>query len=255
MSPSLMALPPALPVELLTWILNHTAYPTTILICKPRAAFLESLLSSISSPLGPTTPHSPTSNNDLPSSPPNPTTDDTSDPSHSKHPLLLKTLHQISVSRYISLIYIPTVSHYRAYVSVLPQPSKVPAPPDRIWEKKGDKEARLIVYGLVELHRNTSEWSAQGLGRSLAGLVEAGSRDGRGVVCLEEGMWERNDEDLEDEEEVRRRAWSGWNERVPMLNGSVRRGGLGDEDSGWSGRTVEVGRIFAKWFKFGKAEW
>jgi hypothetical protein len=40
-----------------------------------------------------------------------------------------------------------------------------------------------------------------------------------------------------------------------MLNGSFRRAGPEGEDGGWSGRTVEVGRILARWFKFRKGEW
>lgn len=46
-----------------------------------------------------------------------------------------------------------------------------------------------------------------------------------------------------------------WDERVPMLNGSARRAGLESEDGGWSGRTVEVGRILSRWFKFQKGDW
>ncbi|KAI9649699.1 hypothetical protein NHQ30_002280 [Ciborinia camelliae] len=273
MSPSPIALPPALPSELLTWILGHSAYPTTILICKPRAAFLSSLLADITSN---TLPPS-ASSNDIPSSPPNPTctTVQSQTPAHT---LLLKTLHQISLSRHISLIYIPTTSHLRAYLSVhSPETSsKVEAPPDRKWDKVGKKRAMVVVYGLVELHRDTSEWSAQGLSRSLAGLVAMGGRDERVVVCLEEMRREierggemqvdgegdfgtenndrdgtRSDEDMGRE----KRTWKGWDEKVPMLNGSMKRAGFEGEDSGWSGRTVEVGRIFARWFDFGKGDW
>ena len=112
----------------------------------------------------------------------------------------------------------------------------------------------LVVYGLLELHRDTIEWSAQGLGNSAAGLVEAGWRTGRKVVILEErGM----DDGLSDIGEGKRRnnRPNVWEEGVPMLNGSVRRAGLESEDGGWSGRTVEAGRILARWFKFEKGDW
>ncbi|KAF7903379.1 uncharacterized protein EAF01_006428 [Botrytis porri] len=275
MSPSYITLPPALPSELLNWILNHDAYPTTILICKPRAAFISSLLADITS----STPPLPPSPMDIPSSPPNPATGiaQSQTPSHS---LLIKTLHQISLSRHISVIYIPMISHLRAYLSVLsPETaSKIGAPPDQKWDKVGRKREMVVVYGLIDLHRDTSEWSAQGLSRSLAGLVESGGRDKRIVVCLEESerktersesteMDAGGDEDiggqindrsgLESDGDMGRdnRTWKGWDEHVPMLNGSVRRTGLEGEDSGWSGRTIEVGRIFARWFDFGNAEW
>ena len=119
----------------------------------------------------------------------------------------------------------------------------------------------LVVYGLVELHRDTSEWSAQGLGNTLAGLVEAGWRSGRGVVVLEErkvGGEDHHpigDPGEGDETGERMRIKTGWNEGVPMLNGSVRRAGMESEDAGWSGRTVEVGRILSRWFKFERTDW
>ena len=110
------------------------------------------------------------------------------------------------------------------------------------------------MYGLLELHRDTSEWSAQGLGNSIAGLVEAGWRTGRKVVILEERGMGDDSSDI-GLEESRKNRIKIWEEGVPMLNGSVRRAGLESEDGGWSGRTVEVGRILARWFKFEKGDW
>lgn len=117
----------------------------------------------------------------------------------------------------------------------------------------------LVVYGLVELHRDTSEWSAQGMGNSLAGLVEAGWRCRRKIVLVEERKDSRETQVIDaegverDEQEIRLRKC--WEERLPMLNGSVKRAGLESEDGGWSGRTVEVGRVLARWFGFGRGEW
>jgi hypothetical protein len=131
-------------------------------------------------------------------------------------------------------------------------------PPEKKFDKPGRKTPLLVVYGLLELHRDTSEWSAQGLGNSVAGLVEAGWRAGRKVVLLEErGMGDdlRDGDGNVGAEERRKGRRRVWEERVPMLNGSVRRAGLESEDGGWSGRTVEVGRILARWFKFGRGDW
>ncbi|KAF7945977.1 uncharacterized protein EAE97_005015 [Botrytis byssoidea] len=275
MSPLYITLPPALPSELLTWILNHGAYPTTILICKPRAAFISSLLADVTS----STPPLPSSPIDIPSSPPNPATSD-AQPQTPSHSLLIKTLHQVSLSRHISIIYIPTISHLRAHLSVLSPDaaSKIGAPPDPKWDKVGRKRAMIVVYGLIDLHRDTSEWSAQGLNRSLAGLVEIGGRDKRVVVCLEERdrkieSSESMEVDGDGNEDIAgptndrngfdsgenigrdNRTRKVWDEHVPMLNGSVRRTGLESEDRGWSGRTIEVGQIFARWFDFENAEW
>ena len=120
-----------------------------------------------------------------------------------------------------------------------------------------------MIYGIVELHRDTSEWSAQGLGNSLAALVEAGYRSGRRSVVVEERKMDDCVVELEEgltglgegEGEPRKVLRKCWQERVPMLNGSVRRIGLESEDGGWSGRTVEVGRILGRWFRFKTGEW
>lgn len=136
-------------------------------------------------------------------------------------------------------------------------------PPAQVVEKQGPKLGLLVVYGLLECHRHTSEWSAQGLGNSLAALVDAGSRTGRRIVLFEElakdFLRTRGDEaDIEEprEENTRRRYTKKiWEERVPMLNGNTKRAGFDSEGGGWSGRTVEAGRILARWFKFERGDW
>lgn len=132
----------------------------------------------------------------------------------------------------------------------------------------------LVAYGLIELHQDTSEWSAQGLGHSIAVLVEAGVRWRKGLVVVEErvddgeGEEEHDhmredthlgDEGRQDEGEEERQKWKRmckvWEQKLPMLNGSVKRVGLESEEGGWSGRTVEVGRVLGRWFKFGRGDW
>lgn len=248
MPPTPVALPPALPSELLTYIITHQTYPTTVIICQPRSTFLFSLLTSVPQTL-----------QAQPLPPPedgftNPQAEPTSEPSP-LHSLLVPTLHQVATSRHINLVFIPTLSHFRAYLAVFSSSEAVgKGPPEQKFDRPGKKMPLLVVYGLLELHRDTIEWSAQGLGNSAAGLVEAGWRTGRKVVILEErGM----DDGLSDigEGERRNDRPNVWEEGVPMLNGSVRRAGLESEDGGWSGRTVEAGRILARWFKFEKGDW
>ncbi|TAQ87547.1 hypothetical protein B7494_g4126 [Chlorociboria aeruginascens] len=245
------ALPPALPTELLSWILTLQSYPRTLIICKPRTLFLSSLISFIqaSSPQDP--------DQDLPSSP----SLNEESPQQQRHPLLIPTLHQIAISRHINLVFIPTVSHLRAYLSVFPPIPEPPPTGERESQRQGMNGPLVVIFGLVELHRDTSEWSAQGLGSSLAGLVDAGYRAGRRIVLLEErggeedgglGVVEEkigNEEgDGDEDQDEDKRLWKGWEEKVPMLNGTVRRIGLENEDDGYSGRTVEIGRVIGRWF-------
>lgn len=138
----------------------------------------------------------------------------------------------------------------------------------------------LVVCGLVELHRDTSEWSAQGLGASVAEVLEAARRNGRRAVVVEvlleendeeegevdvagreamdipEGLVEESGDAITDDGKTaetmidREKVWRG---QVPMLNRSVRRqfddGKPGGGDT-WMGRTVEVGAVLARWFTF-----
>ncbi|KAG0646276.1 hypothetical protein D0Z07_8380 [Hyphodiscus hymeniophilus] len=258
MAPTPVALPPALPSELLEYVLARQAYPTTLLICQSRSVFLSLLLKAVKH-------KSPVSRL------PNPELDVlskhvSSEGQAQRHSLLVPTLHQVATSKFINLVFIPTVTHLRAYMTVFPGPQNKEGPPRQEWDKQGNKVPLLVVFGVVALHRDTSEWSAQGLGNSLSGCVQAGWRSGRKVVVLEERQVEDGNENENEsgEFEEERPGDEGaeteteggckiWEERVPMLNGSVRRAGLESEEGGWSGRTVEVGRILARWFKFRKS--
>jgi hypothetical protein len=248
MSRAPIALSPALPSELLTYVLTHQTYPTTLIICQSRSTFLSSLLNTTQHtspkayPLAQEETREPHLEHTLP--PP-------------RHPLLIPTLHQVATSRYIHLIFIPTLSHLRSYLAVFPHEPGSIEHPEQKFDKLRKKTQLLVVYGLVELHRDTSEWSAQGLGNSLAALFEAGWRNERKIVVLEERKIDDGDEGLGGlgEGNVERKTWRCWQERVPILNGSVRRAGLESEDGSWSGRTVEMGRILGRWFRFGRGDW
>lgn len=232
-----------------------------MIICQTRSTFLSSLLSSIPQPIQ--------------RQPPVQTVDKSAPQAHDKaevqepppaelphHPLLIPTLHQVATSRSVNLVFIPTVSHLRAYLAAFPAPTDNQHDgrlPEQKFDKQGNKVPLLIVYGLIELHRDSSEWSAQGLGNSIAGLVAAAWRTQRRAIAVEE---RKADEHLarvegdEDGQQVEHKLGrKAWDDKVPMLKGSVRRVGFESKDSAWSGRTIEVGRVLARWFKFGRGEW
>ena len=45
-----------------------------------------------------------------------------------------------------------------------------------------------------------------------------------------------------------------WDQEVPFLNASRRKYGSGDADRSWTGRTVKIRRIAARWFRFSVAK-
>ncbi|KFY15613.1 hypothetical protein V491_05624 [Pseudogymnoascus sp. VKM F-3775] len=253
-----IAVPPVTPRVLLDYILTSTSYPTTLLVCSPKAAFLSSLQNSGSTS---STLQSSTS-----------------------------SLRLLSVSPHIQVIFTPTLSHLRAWLSVADSDCRAPAPALHPGSKAttgtvkhGNGRSQLVIWGLVNMHKGTSEWSVQGLSSTVAALVEAGQRMGRKVVLVEEAESDlrMEDEGLEDEpvgvegvpgdqegldeinglddgelesglligQEIKRRSCI-YNKKLPMLNGSYKMDANDQEARAWTGRTVEVGIVLKRWFKF-----
>lgn len=218
------------PSDLINYALQHPSADTTILICSTRSVFLESLASAVG---------------DAP-----------------ENELLHATLQQIASSRSIQLAFLPTLSHLRAYLAVF-RPKSHDGPDAQTFTRSGTRTPLLLVYGLVNLHRDTSEWSAQGLGITIAALVENGLRNSIRIVMREEhvegdgavmAMGTPGDEEMDGVQRNERQETSKgdcWKEEMPMLNGSTRRLLTGaDEGTEWAGRTVEVGRVLQRWCLF-----
>ncbi|KAI1203868.1 hypothetical protein F5X97DRAFT_4023 [Nemania serpens] len=234
-------LSPALPSELLSYILNHHLYPSTLIICSSRAEFLASVVQQIRS-----APHGNTHDADqreLREGEPPHYHDSVAEGAELKHALLSSPLYQVATSRHIRVIYVPTVTHLRAYLSVFsPDESSVPAPPT--FTLTSGRKPHVILYGFVNLHRDTSEWSAQGLSNTTSTLVDLVHRLSWGALLIEP----RNSACKTALEELLQEA-------VPILNGGARKWGPDSEEGAWSGRTVEVGRILGRWFCFQRAQW
>lgn len=240
-----LVLSPVLPADLLSYIVTKYSYPTTIIICCSRADFAAALVNDVHDQV---------------------TADITGDADGSQSPgsapelfnpsaiaamrLLSAPVYQVAVARHIRMVFIPTVSHLRAYLSVFSiEDSKVLAPPAQVPATTDSGSSRktsplLVVYGFLGLHRDTSEWSAQGLSSSAAGLVETAKRLGFQPAIVEPGSHEVDD-DFEGQ----------LGKVLPVLSGSTRKFGPDMEDLGWTGRTVDLRRVLGRWFRFQDGEW
>lgn len=199
-----LILTPATPSELFIDILAQHRYPTTIIVASAKQPFLDALAYEAKSQ---------------------------DEPQQSR--LLHKTPLQTAISRHIRLVFTPTVTHLRAYLSAFTQAdSRIPAPPNL--KPSGARSSLLLVYGFLEVHRVTSEWSAQGIANSAAALVDAAARNSLGAGVVEPRGGGDGFEGLDE--------FLG--ENVPLLSGTLMR------DSGaWNGRTVEIRRVLGRWFE------
>lgn len=228
-----IVLSPSTPSELLQYIVTHHRYPTTVLIGWPKHTFVEALTEDVSLQL-----HLQAQTAGDGSE--NTTNEIEEDSSSTKlpqiHPLQRKTLLQTAVSRHIRLLFVPSSTHLRAFLGTFSaSDSKIPPPPPLSPPNKNDSgPPMLIVYGLLELHRDSVEWSAQGIGTTATYLIEAAARNSfRAAVVEPRGAmgFEALDEFLE--------------EKLPVLSGTAMK-----SDGTWSGRTVAVRRVLARWFEF-----
>jgi hypothetical protein len=220
-----VVLSPATSSELLSYILSAHRYPTTLVIGSSKQEFLatvvEQLLHQLS--LNDHQPPQDTPTTEIPT----PT-----------HPLLKASLYQIAISRHIRIIFAPTVTHLRSYLSVFSaKDSRIPPPPNHT--PRPGKLPLLLVYGLLSLHRDASEWSAQGIGNSAAVLVDCAARNEFRPVIIEP----RGVGGYEDLQRLS-------NEMIPLLNGTSRK-----DDGSWSGRTVNIRQVLSRWFEFETREW
>lgn len=205
-------------VELINTILKiHTA-PTTLVICATRETFLQDLQ-----------------------------TDLHRDNPESLHPLLVPTIHLLATTRTIRLAFTPTLGHLRAYLATYQLAVETLEKSSRL-QGLVSLSPMLFIFGLIALHSSSTEFSAQGLSRSVATAVEAANNAGAKLVLAElrkggeNGTMDTGNHIVQSETED-----DPWRQQVLLLNGSVR---FGDDSRPWSGRMIEVRTIVGRWCKF-----
>lgn len=151
------------------------------------------------------------------------------------HGLLTKTIGLLARSSKIRLAFCPSLESLRAYLAVLG-----PAVDVTIEDGSLSNDRQLLaVLDMIALHVTTSEFSAQGLSRTLASVVEASARAGMDLQ-----LYECMDA-LDPSSTVK--GSKLWDANVPLLNGSVR---MRSDQNTWGGRGVTVKRVAERWFEF-----
>ncbi|KAL1889335.1 hypothetical protein Sste5346_008990 [Sporothrix stenoceras] len=216
-SPVVIVLP-VRPAALLSHILEHCTYPTTLVICSTSTDFVQRCANDAGQ-------HGDTDGSVL----------------HTA------SLLQVAVARHIRVAFVPTVAHLRGFLAALDlKASRVPAPPTAEVlllsggapppARRGDHT--LVVYDFLRLHRDTSEWSSQGLSASAAVLVEAGWRT-RLEVLVVDGAGGQPGETAT--------TTTALDEKMPVLSTGPRRQ---LQRAGYPLRSERIRAVLSRWFSF-----
>ena len=162
---------------------------------------------------------------------------------------LAPILQVIATSRKVKLAFTPTLPHLRAYLAAFNPSVNHRAALD--CHQPSFLMPMLVILGLVDLHRPTSEHSAQGISRTLAIAVEAARLAGMKLALGEYYKQDGNDDINgihDDAAGVSDRAQQDpWTEQIPILSGSIR---FGNDERLRTGSIVDVGKVLGRWCRF-----
>lgn len=152
------------------------------------------------------------------------------------HELVTEAIGLLSRSQDVKLAFCETLEHLRAYISVLNVAS---TKRERNASDESSPRPLLAVLNPLALHLPTTEFSAQGLSRTLAAAVEVTARQEVDLVLCEciNAMENANNEHGE----------ASWNTEVLLLNGISR---VVAEENIPRGPSVPVKKVAQRWFEF-----
>lgn len=195
--------------DLVDSILSNTSRPAILVVCSTRTRFLEQLSAGLSARMQEAQPGS--------------CNEGESQARIRHHPLLTKTIGVLANSRRVHLVFCPTLEHFRAYLSSLRL--------SRCADRNGTS---IVVLDLIALQYMSSEFSAQGLSRTLALTIEAAERTTSSILLCE----------CEDAVVLQNpnRGHRLWDLPLHILSGASR-----SEDGG---RQLSARHVAQRWFRF-----
>ncbi|MCJ1312241.1 hypothetical protein MMC25_005915 [Agyrium rufum] len=211
-------------LEILTHLLRHHGQPTILVVCLSTDQFLNILVDNVNDSASSTVDVAPNGNR------------------IESHPLLIPTIRLISQAKCIETVYVTSLAQLKAYLTDLGAGNsiqKFPLVPDQAQVRK----PKLTIINLLDLHRSSGEWTAQGISRTTALAIEATSAQDMQLTLAEIERAEEGEQTRPADPNIS----NPWNDQVPLLNTSLR---LGGEEQGWAGRTIEIGKVIGRWCSF-----
>lgn len=197
---------------------------TNLVVCLPRADFLHHIVrqarrqSETATAEDAAEPH-PTDNHDRESS-------------RDDQAFMTPALRLLAASRAVNMIYCPTIPVLRAWLSTYTARADSAS-------HSSTGGSHLIIVDALALHHGTSEFTLQGISRTLAAAVSA-AHGAKSRLTLVECK------DIQDPSNPDRGSRL-WDQQMPLLNGSVK---IGLERSRWAGQSMTVRKIAGRWFSF-----
>ena len=243
MADSPVVLRPISLLRLLEYVLELHATPTTIVICSSRELFLRNLLLSIE-----IEPQSEISLN-----------------------IFSPALQLLKSSRTVNMAFCPSVPALHAWLcshasrGLRNSNNELETDINLKIDDSSKRVPMLVIVDPIALHREAYSFSAQGLSRAFAAMVETASKTNKRLIIAEcpvltghDGVRPRTAAiDDVNEEEVTAEASSShqgyvhsdpWDEDVSILNVTTKSFGVGER--GWVGRTVKIGQVAERWCRF-----
>lgn len=156
----------------------------------------------------------------------------TNEPSHL---VLSRTLHTLSTSQHVRLIFCPRIDILRGYLAgYVPRPVLAPSSPS----PSPPLARQIIVLNLLALHQGTSEFTLQGLSQTLATAVSAAHRTRSALKLVES-------KDVNDPSNPHRGSRL-WHAEVQLLSAAIK---IGETGQNWGRRTISVLKVASRWFR------
>lgn len=232
--------------ELINFLLSDTNNFVTLVVCSTRERFYEQLRSSVTKQLQQDNDR----NQDLDEETARRRDEEeqafyrldvNKQPTTRAKSLLSNSIASIANSQRVKLAFCPLLAHLRAYLAAFQrQPSNYEGNRDGLM---GHGPTVLVILDLVALHSLSTQFSAQGLSRTFALVMETAHRISSSLfLCECEDAVNPADQN---------HGPRLWDSRVPLLNGgSTQFDGDGPLSSSFSGRHVPVRDVARRWFRF-----
>jgi hypothetical protein len=153
----------------------------------------------------------------------------------SNHPLLSPTLDLLARSSAITTAFCPTVQTLLAYLAAFPVPVTDDITPNN---------STIALVFPLSVHVDTAAYSAQGLSRMFASMVEASVRSHSQFLIIEPVTVAHADDENSEETEPK----DPWEKHVSILNTTTSKFRI--EQRGWVGRTVSARTVAERWCVF-----